>query len=143
MDSFASLAPLDPLYPLAPLYVAASPTSPEIDFRFDHATLSIKGESYPENAAAFYGPLIARVRGYLAGCDGATITVNVSLAYFNSSSTKMLFTLFEALNQAALAGNAVRLNWYHDEDDDTILEFGQELQIDFQALDFHDHPVSN
>jgi hypothetical protein len=22
----------------------------------------------------------------------------------------------------------VRLNWYHDEDDDTILEFGQELQ---------------
>jgi len=35
----------------------------------------------------------------------------------------------------------VRLNWYHDEDDDTILEFGQELQLDFTALDFCDHPV--
>jgi hypothetical protein len=46
------------------------------------------------------------------------------------------------LNDAALAGNQVRLNWYHDEDDDTILEFGQELRDDFGALDFHDHAVS-
>ncbi len=128
---------------MEPLFISASPTSPEIDFRFDQDTLSIKGESYPENAAAFYGPLIARVQAWLDGCADANITVNVSLAYFNSSSTKMLFSFFDALNQAAIAGNQVRLNWYHDEDDDTILEFGQELQDDFGALDFHDHPVSN
>ncbi|MGV7207699.1 DUF1987 domain-containing protein [Oxalobacteraceae bacterium A2-2] len=126
---------------MEPLFIPASPTSPEIDFRFDLATLSIKGESYPENAAAFYGPLIERVRAWLAGCSEAAITVNVSLAYFNSSSTKMLFSFFEALNGAALAGNRVRLNWYHDEDDDTILEFGQELQDDFEALDFVDHAI--
>lgn len=128
---------------MEPLFIAASPTSPEIDFRFDQHTLSIKGESYPENAAAFYGPLIASVQAYLDSCNDAEITVHVSLAYFNSSSTKMLFTFFEALNNAAIAGNQVRLNWYHDEDDDTILEFGQELQDDFGALDFHDHAVSN
>jgi hypothetical protein len=128
---------------MEPLFIAASPTSPEIDFRFEQRTLSIKGESYPENAAAFYGPVIARVQAWLDGCKEAEITVNVSLAYFNSSSTKMLFTFFEALNNAAMAGNRVRLNWYHDEDDDTILEFGQELQDDFGALDFHDHAVSN
>jgi len=128
---------------MEPLFIAASPTSPEIDFRFDQHTLSIKGESYPENAAAFYGPVIARVQAYLDSCSDAGITVHVSLAYFNSSSTKMLFSFFEALNTAAMAGNQVRLNWYHDEDDDTILEFGQELQDDFGALDFHDHAVSN
>jgi hypothetical protein len=128
---------------MEPLFIAASPTSPEVDFRFDQHTLSIKGESYPENAAAFYGPVIARVKAYLDQCSDAEITVHVSLAYFNSSSTKMLFSFFEALNAAAMAGNQVRLNWYHDEDDDTILEFGQELQDDFGALDFHDHAVSN
>ncbi|MYM71969.1 DUF1987 domain-containing protein [Duganella sp. FT109W] len=128
---------------MEPLFIAASPTSPEVDFRFDQHTLSIKGESYPENAAAFYGPVIARVKAYLDQCSDAEITVHVSLAYFNSSSTKMLFSFFEALNDAAMAGNQVRLNWYHDEDDDTILEFGQELQDDFGALDFHDHAVSN
>jgi hypothetical protein len=125
------------------IFIAASPASPEIDFRFDQHTLSIKGESYPENAAAFYGPLIERVRAYLAVQRGAAVTVNVSLAYFNSSSTKMLFTFFEALNDAAMQGSPVRLNWYHDEDDDTILEFGQELHDDFGALEFHDHAVSS
>ncbi|MFI4939620.1 MAG: DUF1987 domain-containing protein [Burkholderiales bacterium] len=128
---------------MEPLYITASPSSPEIDFRFNQHTLSMRGESYPENAAAFYGPLIERVRAYLAGCKEETITVNVSLAYFNSSSTKMLFSLFESLNDAALAGNHVKLNWYHEADDDTILEFGQELHDDFGALEFYDHSISN
>ena len=123
---------------MEPLFIAASPTSPEIDFRFDQHTLSIKGESYPENAAAFYGPVIARVQAWLAGCRDTAITVNVSLAYFNSSSTKMLFSMFDALNEAAENGNRVTLHWFHDEDDDTILEFGQELHDDFPAIDFVD-----
>ena len=55
----------------SPLFIAATPSSPEIDFRFEQHTLSIKGESYPENAAAFYGPLIASVRAYLEGCREA------------------------------------------------------------------------
>ncbi|MYM39731.1 DUF1987 domain-containing protein [Duganella qianjiadongensis] len=124
------------------LYLSATPTSPEVDFRFDQHILSIKGESYPENAAAFYSPLIAQVQSYLDACDKQQISVNVSLAYFNSSSTKMLFAFFDALNQAALAGNEVQLNWYHDEEDDTILEFGEELRDDFTALVFRAHAVS-
>jgi hypothetical protein len=126
---------------MEPYFISASPTSPEIDFRFDLGTLSIKGESYPENAALFYGPVIEQVGRYLACRGQSAITVNVSLAYFNSSSTKMLFALFETLNQAAADGREVRLNWYHDEDDDTILEFGQELRDDFGALEFVNHPV--
>ncbi|MGO4378081.1 DUF1987 domain-containing protein [Pseudoduganella sp. RAF53_2] len=123
------------------LFIAASPTSPEVDFRFNEHTLSLKGESYPENAAAFYGPVIERLRVYLAECSEAAITVNVSLAYFNSSSTKMLFALFESLNDAAQAGNTVVLNWYRDEEDDTIEEFGEELRDDFPALQFNDRPI--
>ena len=124
-----------------PLFIAATPTSPEVDFRFAGHTLSLKGESYPENAAAFYGPVIDRLRRYLEQCNGQTITVHVSLAYFNSSSTKMLFALFEALNDTALAGNEVLLNWYRDPEDDTILEFGEELRDDFAALRFRDCPI--
>jgi hypothetical protein len=123
------------------LYIAATATSPEVDFRFDEHLLSLKGESYPENAAAFYTPIIQQLRAYLAGCDATEITANVALAYFNSSSTKMLFSMFDALDEAAQAGNVVKMNWYHDEEDDTILEFGQELQADFEAIDFTDHPV--
>lgn len=126
------------------LFIAASASSPEVDFRFDQRTLSIKGESYPENAAQFWGEIIATLRRFLEDDEaGVAITANVALAYFNSSSTKMLFSLFDALNEKAEAGTEVVLNWYHDEDDDTIFEFGQELQEDFSALVFHDHAVQS
>ena len=118
------------------LYIAPTPSSPEVDFQFDARTLSLRGESYPENAAAFYGDIIARLKEFLGAQSGITLEVNIALAYFNSSSTKMLFNLIEALSNAAEDGNAVRLIWFHDEEDDTILEFGQELSEDFPALAF-------
>jgi len=123
------------------LYTAPTPSSPEVDFKFDMHTLALRGESYPENAAAFYGEIISRLKDYLGQLDGAHVEVNIALAYFNSSSTKMLFNLIEALNDSAEAGNQVRLNWFHDEEDDTILEFGEELSEDFAALEFTSHAV--
>ncbi len=124
------------------LSIAATATSPLVDFRFDQHLLVLRGESYPENAAAFYAPLTQQLRNYLAGCNGQTIVADIALSYFNSSSTKMLFSLFDALNEAAEAGNTVHLNWYHDAEDETIFEFGEELQADFTALRFTDHPVT-
>ncbi len=120
------------------LYIAATATSPEVNFRFDQNLLSLSGESYPENAAAFYTPVIEKLRTYLASCTDTAVTVNVTLTYFNSSSTKILFSIFDALNRAASCGNNVLVNWYRDEEDETILEFGEELQIDFSAIKFND-----
>lgn len=123
------------------LYIAPTPSSPEVDFKFDARSLSLRGESYPENAAAFYGDIIARLKEFLSAQKDISLEVNIALAYFNSSSTKMLFNLIEALSNAAEDGNQVRLNWFHDEEDDTILEFGEELRDDFAALHFTDRPV--
>jgi hypothetical protein len=124
------------------LHIGATPTSPEVDFRFDQDALSIKGESYPENAAAFYAPVIEQMRGYLAGKTAGVVTIDVALTYFNSSSTKMLFSIFDALDEAAQAGTRVLLNWYRDEEDETIAEFGEELKADFSAIEFTDRPVT-
>ena len=43
----------------------------------------------------------------------------------------------------AEAGNEVVLNWFHDEEDDTIFEFGQELKDDFTAIQFVNHAVKS
>lgn len=124
------------------LYLAETADTPEVDFRFEAHTLSLKGESYPENAAAFYGPILKQLQSYLVTCsDGDTITVDVALVYFNSSSTKMLFSFFDTLNGAAEMGVRVVLNWHRDPEDDTIAEFGGEVRDDFTALDFHDLPT--
>jgi len=123
-------------------YIAATTTSPEVDFRFDQNVLTLRGESYPENAAAFYAPVTEQLRTYLAGCNDVSITVDVTLTYFNSSSTKMLFSVFDALDEAASSGNRVLVNWFRDAEDETILEFGEELQADFTAIQFTDCPVA-
>lgn len=125
------------------LHIPATTTSPEVDFRFDQHVLSIKGESYPENAAAFYAPIIEQMRKYLAANTGAEITIDVALTYFNSSSTKMLFSIFDALDQAAESGSRVLMNWYRDEEDETIAEFGEELKADFRAIEFTDRPIAH
>jgi hypothetical protein len=123
-------------------YIEATATSPEVDFRFDQNLLSMKGESYPENAAAFYAPIVQQLRAFLDAKEGVTITANIALAYFNSSSTKMLFSIFDALDQSAEAGNRIEVNWYYEEEDETIFEFGEELKADFTSIIFNDHPVT-
>ncbi|MCG8707168.1 DUF1987 domain-containing protein [Brenneria sp. 4F2] len=131
------------------LHIAGTPCTPAVDFYFDTHRLSLAGESYPENAAAFYRPLIERIQDYLdllvIKSDAAeaalppTIEFHISLVYFNSSSTKMLFGLFNVLSQAAQRKLPITLHWYYDQDDDIAEEFGEELHIDFPALDFHSH----
>lgn len=123
-------------------YIEATAISPEVDFKFDSHQLTLRGESYPENAAAFYAPITQQLRSYLASLQGNTVTVDIALAYFNSSSTKMLFSIFDALDESARQGNSIRVNWYFDEEDETIFEFGEELKADFEAIEFNDCPVA-
>jgi len=119
-----------------PLHIPATASSPEVEFRFDTHELFLRGESFPENAAAFFGPVIASLREFLALPDqDRTLTLHVALTYFNSSSTKMLFTVFDLLDKAAASGRRVVLHWQHDAEDETIREFGEELAADFNNME--------
>lgn len=117
------------------VYIDATSTSPEVAFNFSESLLLLRGESYPENASAFFGPIIEALRGYLEQTTDQVIEVIIELTYFNSSSTKVLFNIFDLLNTAA-ENNTVNLHWRYDEDDDTILEFGDDLHEDFPAINY-------
>ena len=117
------------------LYIAATAETPEVKFMYSAHSLSIQGESYPENAMAFYAPLRAGLQSYLAQIsDQAPVEVHFSLKYFNSSSTKLLRSLISLLNDAAKDGKQITAHWYHDPEDDMMLEFGEDLQDEFGAL---------
>ncbi|MCG5516749.1 MULTISPECIES: DUF1987 domain-containing protein [unclassified Ectothiorhodospira] len=123
------------------LYIPATPDTPEVDFDFDACHLCLRGESYPESAVSFYHDILERTREFLDACKETEVQVTIELKYFNSSSTKMLFNLVDLLNYSIVRGNHVRLNWIHDEEDETILEFGQELAEDFPDIDFRAMPT--
>ncbi|WP_029592021.1 DUF1987 domain-containing protein [Franconibacter pulveris] len=116
--------------------LAATHSTPEVNFDFAAHRLWLKGEAYPENAAAFFRPLIQAVENWLdaSPVDAQPIELHVALSYFNSSSTKLLFEFFECLNSFAKRGKRCELHWYYDEEDDISQEFGQELSLDFTSL---------
>ncbi len=121
--------------------VTRDPTerSPFVDFDFPNGLLTMRGESYPENAAAFFGPLLEALRTFLDRLSGARVKVTLEMAYFNSSTAKALMNMFQALEEAAHSGNEVTIYWCYHPEDDTMEEFGLDFAEDFHAAHFHLH----
>jgi hypothetical protein len=118
------------------IQLAATDRSPQVDFDFAAGLLSLRGESYPEDAAAFFGPLQQSLRAALAEQSEVPIVFEVGLAYFNSSSAKALMNLFMLLEDAAEEGRAVTVRWLFAEGDETIEEAGEDFAADFAHARF-------
>lgn len=118
------------------IFISRTAMSPEVDFRFTEHKLHLTGEAYPENANEFFHPILKGLESYLKNHDGQTIEFHFKLTYFNSAATKMLYKIFELLNESASKNNRIILNWFHDEEDDTIQEFGEGVKEDFMAIEF-------
>ena len=116
--------------------IEATTRSPEIDFDFGANEFLIKGESYPEDVATFYGPVIGQLEEHLSSLDTAEVSFDIELIYFNSSSAKVLMGLFDALDEVAKAGNRVTITWTFDEDDDNMQEMGEEFSEDLEHAQF-------
>lgn len=116
--------------------IAASERSPEIDFNFETNTFSLRGESYPEDVNAFFGPLIGNLESHLDALNEAKVEFTFELIYFNSSTAKVLMNLFDALDRAAENGNEVLINWVFEADDDNMEEMGEEFGEDLEHAKF-------
>lgn len=119
------------------LMIAATERSPEVSFDFAAGRLSLKGESYPEDASSVFGPIFAALERFLAEVDGKDIRFDFSLIYFNSSSAKALMNMFQLLDRAAARGVPVVVNWFYAADDETMQEFGEDFSEDLEHLTFN------
>ena len=116
--------------------IDGSERSPEIEFNFDTNSFHMKGESYPEDIAAFYGEIITSFKTHLSELEGKTVQFTFELIYFNSSTAKVLMGLFETLDETAGNGNAVTITWVHEEDDDNMEEMGEDFGEDLEHAKF-------
>ena len=112
-------------------------STPWIRFDPQNHSLEIKGESYPENSAKFYSPMLEWLETYLQSVDNQPIHVDMELIYFNSSSSKILMNFFDMLEDAAQRGVPVSVDWKYDQDNDIALECGEEFQEDLEHVSFH------
>ena len=107
--------------------IEATPKTPTITFDSGKGFLEIKGRSIPENALEFYKPLVEWVEKY-ADKPQTSTNVNIQLEYFNTSSSKCILDVFKKLEAIKKGGSNVLINWYYEEDDEDMLEAGEDYQ---------------
>ncbi len=111
--------------------------SPDISFDYENNLLEIRGKSYSANISEYYIPVFSWLREYLGQLGNQHCTVNVELAYFNSSSSKVLLEFFLLLEEAVNQGKAISVNWIYDKEDEDNMEYGEEFQEELETLPFH------
>ena len=85
-------------------------------------SLELSGRSIPENSIAFYQPLMDWVEAHCGNVEDQ-LEINIRVEYFNTSSSKCLMDL---LKRVEATGCAARVNWYYEDDDEDMLEAGED-----------------
>lgn len=112
---------------MEPIIIEGTPKTPTVNFDAAHGIFEIKGRSIPENSVEFYKPLVDWLDTYKEGPLPKTV-VNVKLEYFNTSSSKCILDVFKKLEAIHKSKNEVEVNWYYEEDDEDMLEAGEDYE---------------
>lgn len=118
--------------------IEGSPKTPTVKFDASEGIIEIKGRSIPENSIEFYKPLVDWLEEYKK--DPLPLTrVNIQLEYFNTSSSKCILDVFKKLEAIHKAKHDVEVNWYYEEDDEDMLEAGEDyesiIRIPFKMIE--------
>ncbi|NOQ30535.1 MAG: DUF1987 domain-containing protein [Helicobacteraceae bacterium] len=114
------------------LNIEATKYTPKIDFNFETNSLKIVGKSTPENTFEFFEPIKSWLGEYFTEPKEAIVTFNVP--YFNSSSSRAIYDVFDILSDAHGEGSKLTVNWEYNENNENAEESGEEFQEDFEEL---------
>jgi len=109
--------------------------TPYVNFNAESGKLELSGRSIPENSFEFYNPLLEWLTEYASVALPET-AIKVYLEYFNTSSSKYILEVLKKLKDIdELDGKTVHVEWCYDEDDDEMLETGEDYE-DVTGLTF-------
>lgn len=114
------------------LELAATDRTPFVKIESSIGRIELIGESYPEDVASFYGPVVTALAGLAE--TAPSIDATFDLIYVNSSSMKALYHLFEILEKKSNSGAPVSISWKHQEGDDVMMDLGEDFIDRFPLL---------
>lgn len=109
------------------LVIEGTPKTPTIKFNPNNGYLLVRGRSIPENSIEFYKPLVDALEAYNKSSKPQT-KVDIQLEYFNTSSSKCILDVFKKLEAINAVSSEVTINWFYEEDDEDMLEAGEDYQ---------------
>jgi hypothetical protein len=112
---------------MEPINIESTPKTPSIKFLEEDGIIEIKGRSIPENSIEFYKPLVDWLEEYAKSPFKKTL-INIQLEYFNTSSSKCILDVFKKLEAIHKSKHEVVINWYYEEDDEDMLEAGEDYE---------------
>ena len=118
---------------MSDLHIAATDRTPEIQLSAAQGIFSMRGESFPEDVAAFYGQVIMAIDAMASSIQGP-LKVDVAMVYINSSSIKAMFRIFEGLENVRKHGHPLSITWHFQDDDDIMQELGEDFKDRFPEL---------
>jgi hypothetical protein len=110
------------------LEIEATSSTPHIGYDEGTHTLSISGESYPENSFEFYAPVFEWLTKTLESVPLFRLSLKVS--YMNSSSTKCVLDILDLLCEASERGCDARVLWLYDAENERALDLAEEFKED-------------
>lgn len=100
---------------------------PQLLLDQNRGIIELKGSSFMEDTHAFYDPVMEWIYDYVR--HPKDTLVNIDLEFFNSSSAKIILFMIKALSRIQKEGHILTVNWYYDEDDESMLDCGTSFSI--------------
>lgn len=111
----------------ADVHIHRSDETPEIIMSTSEGMIKYSGRSMPEDAKSFYLPLKEWILKYAENPTPGTRVI-FEYEYFNTASSKMIMEIIEAANKIGAKDKNFKAEWRYLEDDDDILEAGEEYE---------------
>jgi hypothetical protein len=109
------------------LLIEKTKNTPNVKIDVPEGIFEIKGPSYSEDVTNIYDPIIGWIEKNMAELD-KDLVCELYFDVLNSVSHKKIFQILIKLNGFYQNGKKIKVKWYYDEDDEDILEMGEDLK---------------
>jgi len=113
-------------------------TTAEVSLDGDKGTLKFSGRSIPEDPDSFFNRIIEWMEEHFKTSNKG-VTAEFMLEYVNSGSSKYFLEIIRRIDEYHARGNASKIIWLYEEDDESIQELGElyesTVQLPFEIKD--------
>ena len=109
---------------MAPLVIEPQDdVTPGVQLDGQKGHFEIAGWSHPEDAIAFYTPVLSWINAYAHSPNSGT-NFHFKFQYYNTASAKQIFRIISALEDVDKKSK-VKIHWHYDAEDTDMLASGE------------------